>query len=74
VADTARERARKKKLAQGPTRSAFDKDEEDIARAAARAKRDAAVNNDATRKKKPTSTQHLPTPRTPRKKILDRIT
>lgn len=49
MADNARDKERARKLAQGPTKSAFEKDTEDLARAKARDERDASVNNERTR-------------------------
>ncbi len=69
-----REAERKAKLAQKPTRSAFDKDKEDLARAKARAKRDENVNNEKTRRENPKSKTHLPTPARTRKDILKELT
>lgn len=46
---TQRERDRAAKLAKKPTKSAFAKDDEDLARQKARDARDAKVNNEKTR-------------------------
>lgn len=46
---TEREKERARKLAQGPTKSAFDKDKEDLQRQRDRDIRDASVNNERTR-------------------------
>lgn len=69
----SREQERARKLAQGPTRSAFDKDKEDLARQKEQDRRDASVNNERTRRNNPTGTTHLPTPARSRKDILKEL-
>lgn len=71
---TEREKERARKLAQGPTKSAFKADDEALARQRARDKRDEAVNNSRTRAENPERVTHLPTAARTRKDIERELT